>query len=225
MQRLRDLVGAAIGRPDRVSYLKGQVPDEIRDWWKNRNMWGLYRTEILGQQPYQRVDEVPQELGYKFIYNQGHLSPSYRELLRVGIRGLRRQVQTRRENESDADKLAFLTAAEQTLEGLNAWASRYAEFLQDEAKRSDQASRAAELREMARICAKIADQPPEPARTKLVVKPVQVFLAHLIHNDSDDEFGSFNRSLRVNKRSDTQDRDKNKESALHNKILKGQVNE
>ena len=155
-------------RPDRKGHLDGQVPEEIRDYWKNQNLWGHYRTEILGQPPVKNHAELPAVCpNYKFLSNQGHLSPSYRELLRVGIRGLRHQVQARRENERDADKLAFLTAAEQTLAGLNAWASRYAEFLQDEAKRSDQASRAAELREMARICAKIADQPPETFREAL----------------------------------------------------------
>ena len=47
-------------RPDREGYLQDKVPEEIRDYWKNRNMWGLYRTEILGQQPYDRADQVPQ---------------------------------------------------------------------------------------------------------------------------------------------------------------------
>ena len=41
-------------RPDRQGYLQDKVPEEIRDYWKNRNMWGLYRTEILGQKPYDR---------------------------------------------------------------------------------------------------------------------------------------------------------------------------
>ena len=27
--------------PKRQGYLKGQVPEEIRDYWKNRNLWGL----------------------------------------------------------------------------------------------------------------------------------------------------------------------------------------
>ena len=35
--------------PDRKGYLKGKVPEEICDYWKNRNMWGLYRAEMLGQ--------------------------------------------------------------------------------------------------------------------------------------------------------------------------------
>lgn len=151
-------------RPDRRGYLKGQVPGEIRDYWKNRNAWGLYRTEILGEKRYRSAEEVPQELGYKFISNQGHLSPSYGELLRVGLSGVLGRVKARRRGESDPDKLAFLTAAELSLTGLSDWAARYAEFLAAEAKRCDHATRAAELREMSRIAGKVATQPPETFR-------------------------------------------------------------
>ena len=86
-------------RPDRKGHLDGQVPEEIRDYWKNQNLWGHYRTEILGQPPVKNHAELPAVCpNYKFLSNQGHLSPSYRELLRVGSRGLRHQVQARREN-------------------------------------------------------------------------------------------------------------------------------
>ncbi len=151
-------------RPDRRGYLKGQVPEEIRDYWKNRNMWGLHRIENLGQKPYRQADEVPQELGYKFISNQGHLSPSYGELLKTGLGGVAGKVQSRRRGESDPDKLAFLTAAERALSGLLRWIERYAELLSSEAKRCKHAGRAAELSEMSRVAGKIADQPPETFR-------------------------------------------------------------
>lgn len=150
--------------PKGKGYLKDQVPDDIRDYWKNRNMWGLYRTQILGRKPFGHADEVPQTLQYKFISNQGHLSPSYGELLRVGLGGVLRQVQKRRQGETDADKLAFLTAAEHSLTGLSHWARRYAEFLSQQAQECDDASRGAELREMARIAAKVAVSPPDTFR-------------------------------------------------------------
>ena len=41
-------------RPDRVGYLQWQVPDEIRQWWMNRNMWGQFHTEIRREPPYGR---------------------------------------------------------------------------------------------------------------------------------------------------------------------------
>ncbi|MCX6901205.1 MAG: hypothetical protein NT105_21220 [Verrucomicrobia bacterium] len=151
-------------RPDRKGHLKGKVPDDIRDYWKNRNMWGHYRIEILGQPPVKSHDELPLNCpNYKFISNQGHLCPSYKELLRVGIGGLRRKVAARRQGENDADKLAFLTAAEHTLAGLSTWAQRYSKFFAAEAKQ-----------EMSRICGKIAMQPPETFREAMQL----VWLAH-----------------------------------------------
>jgi pyruvate-formate lyase len=144
-------------RPDRKGHLAGRVPEDIRDYWKNRNLWGRYRTEVLGQPPVKAHDELPACCpNYKFIGNQGHLCPSYRELLRVGISGLLRKISARRQNETNADKLAFLTAADHTLAGLSAWAQRYGRFLAGEGRQ-----------EMARICAKIATQPPETFREAL----------------------------------------------------------
>lgn len=150
--------------PKREGYLKGHVPEEIRDYWKNRNLWGLFRTQIMGQPAAESADQLPRAANYKFISNQGHLSPSYGELLRVGLGGVLEKVRRRRQGETDPDKLAFLTAAEHALSGLSAWASRYGEFLASEAKRCDSAGRAAELREMSRIASRVAAQPPETLR-------------------------------------------------------------
>lgn len=154
-------------RPDRKGYLQSRVPAEIRDYWKNRNLWGLYRTEIRGEKPYARADDVPQELGYKFISNQGHLSPSYGELLRIGIGGVLGNVQERQQGETDAEKSTFLTAAEYALSGLSDWIGRYGDFLAAEASRSGDPARAAELTEMARVAGRVAKQPPETFREAL----------------------------------------------------------
>lgn len=151
-------------RPDRVGYLKGQVPEEIRDYWKNRNAWGMYRTKILGQKPYENADQVPEALGYKFISNQGHLSPRYDELLNVGITGVSSRIQARKRAETDARKLAFLEAAETSLAGLSEWIGRYAVFLGEEAARCDRAARTEDLREMSRIARKVALERPETFR-------------------------------------------------------------
>ncbi len=151
-------------RPDRVGYLKGRVPDDIREFWKNRNMWGRYRTEILGEKPYGRADEVPRELGYKFISNQGHLSPSYGEVLRIGLGGVLERVRARKRGENDAARQAFLTAAELALVGLHDWIARYADFVSREARRCPNAARSAELQAMAKIAERVATRPPDTFR-------------------------------------------------------------
>jgi pyruvate-formate lyase len=153
--------------PHRRGYLKDQVPLEIRDYWANRNMWGRYRTEILGLPPVKKADAVPQTLDYKFISNQGHLSPSYGELLRVGLGGMLGKVRQRRQGETNTDKLAFLTAAEEVLTGVSEWARRYAEFLAGQSKRAADSARATDLAEMSRIAGKVATAPPETFREAL----------------------------------------------------------
>jgi formate C-acetyltransferase len=154
-------------RPDRQGYLRGQVPDEIREYWKNRNMYGRYRSVILEQKPFSHAGEVPPTLNYKFLSNQGHLSPSYSELLRRGLGGMLQRVQTRRPDAANPDQTAFLAAAELALTGVSAWARRYAEFLTGEAPRAGSARRAAELREMAQIAEGVAGRPPETFREAL----------------------------------------------------------
>ena len=151
-------------RPDRKGYLKDKVPREIREYWMNRNLHGLYRTEILGQQPYKSPDEVAGSLQYKFISNQGHLSPSYGELLDVGLGGILRRVERRRQSETDADKLAFLSAVHEVLGGVSSWIDRYAEFLAAEADRTSNAGRKAELGEMSQVCAAVAIDAPHTFR-------------------------------------------------------------
>jgi len=153
-------------RPDRRGYLKDQVPRDIRQYWMNRNMFGQFRTEIMGLKPFTEPEQVPAELGYKFLSNQGHLCPSYGELLKVGLGGMLQQVRQRRQHAGSADQQAFLTAAEEVLLGVSEWAARYAAFLAAEAKTA-QGARAAELTEMGRVTGNVAQRPPETFREAL----------------------------------------------------------
>ncbi len=146
----------------RAGYLQGQVPQDILDYWEDRNLWGRYRAYMrtVEGKPLERT-EVAQ---YKFLSYQGHLSPDYGEMLRVGLGGIIERVRKRREGETDPDGLEFLTAAEQCLLGVSEWAKRYAGFLGDEAEECDDGERADDLREMACIAAKVALDPPETFR-------------------------------------------------------------
>ncbi len=109
--------------PNRVGYLRGKVPQDIWEYWLDRNLWGRFRAAYGGRAPARPDTGAP----YKFISCQGHLSPSYSELLEKGIGGILRKVRARRATEGDPERLAFLTAAEDTLCGLSEWIERYAE--------------------------------------------------------------------------------------------------
>ncbi|MBI3681212.1 MAG: hypothetical protein HY235_12550 [Acidobacteria bacterium] len=150
--------------PERKGYLRGKIPQEIWDYWRDRNLWGLYRAENPRARSSSVPDDPSQPTEYKFLSNQGHLSPSYGELLGIGLGGILQRLKQRRTNEADPKKLAFLTAAELAVTGVTDWAQRYAKFLAAEATRSADRARSADLREMSRIAAKIATGPPQTFR-------------------------------------------------------------
>jgi pyruvate-formate lyase len=125
-------------------YLKGKVPPEIFQYWKTRNLWGKFAAA----NPEQREPISPDSgrmAPYKLISNQGHLSPSYSEVLKVGLGGVLKRVRERKAGEKDPAKVAFLTAAEESLLGVSEWVRRYSEYLKGD---------------MARIAAKVATEPP-----------------------------------------------------------------
>ncbi len=148
--------------PERAGYLRGRVDPAIDAYWADRNLWGRYRAyerTVRG-----REVERTETASYKFISNQGHLSPSYREVLDIGLPGLLGRVRARRDGEIDPVKLEFLAAAELSLEGLIDWAGRYAAFLTAQAPAGDDAARRADLAEMARIADVLTRRPPETFR-------------------------------------------------------------
>jgi pyruvate-formate lyase len=147
--------------PKRRGYMKDKVPVEIREYWMNRNLWGLTRTEALGEAPWKSADQLPSATQYKFVSCQGHLSPSYKEVLSTGLGVALQRVRARRKNESDPEKLAFLEAAEHGLTGVSTWIRRYGEFL------GSGEGRTADQKEMARIATKISTQPPTTFREAL----------------------------------------------------------
>ena len=150
--------------PERQGYLRGKVPQDIVGYWEDRNMWGRHRAWMRAAQG----REVPrgETAPYKFISNQGHLSPSYRELLAVGLGATLARVRQRRDGATDPGSLEFLTAAEHGLLGLIEWAERYAELLANDGHDDH--------REMARICAKVAREAPSTFREAMQL----VWLVH-----------------------------------------------
>jgi formate C-acetyltransferase len=145
-------------QPQRLGYLAGKVPQPIIDYWEERNLWGHYRAymrTVHGTQ-LERTDAAM----YKFLSNQGHLSPSYCELLEVGLDGILARIRARRAGEIDPASLEFLAAAEYALLGLQEWIERHVAFLAEEAERCADAGRARQLSELARIAGRVAHEPP-----------------------------------------------------------------
>ncbi|MBN2450635.1 MAG: hypothetical protein JXR77_09610 [Lentisphaeria bacterium] len=151
--------------PHRAGYLRGQVPGDILDYWEHRNLWGRYRAYMRTVRGIEqkRTETAP----YKFISYQGHLSPSYRELLEVGLGGILRRIAERRAGEVMPEALEFLTAADHCLRGVSRWIERYADLLRTLARDEADRNRRTDLEHMARICARVANEPPATFREAL----------------------------------------------------------
>ncbi|MFW6146488.1 MAG: pyruvate formate lyase family protein [Planctomycetota bacterium] len=148
--------------PERAGYLRGQVDPEIVAYWEDRNLWGRWRAwqRVVRGREVERTEAAQ----YKFISNQGHLSPSYREVLAVGLPGVLARVKARRDGEIDPAKLEFLTAAELSLTGLIDWAGRYGAFCAQQSERCNDAARRADFQAMARIADALTRRAPETFR-------------------------------------------------------------
>ena len=144
--------------PNRRGYLNDPVPPEILDYWEHRNLWGQFRAYARTVKGIKM--ERTEVTGYKFLSNQGHLSPDYEELLAVGLDGILTRIEARRSQTIDPSQLEFLTAASHALLGLSAWAERYAAFLADEARGCDDPTRQADLQVMSENCAHVAHHAP-----------------------------------------------------------------
>lgn len=97
----------------------------------------------------------------------GHLVPDYPKLLRLGFRGIRREIDERTSRVSPGDpdrknKLDFYRAASMVCDAAVAYAHRYARLAEEMADRTPNVDRRAQLRGVARICSHV---PEHPART------------------------------------------------------------
>jgi len=92
----------------------------------------------------------------------GHLIPDYPRVLREGLRGICEELSARREKAEGEGYRQFLEALIVSCEGARDLALRYAAEAERMAVEEEDAGRAAELLEIARICRKV---PWEPAET------------------------------------------------------------
>ena len=126
----------------------------------------------------------------------GHLIPDYPKALRLGFRGIVREIRDELALESDPDEQAVLEAFAIAAEAVRDFSGRYA----DEADRlaADAApDRAGELREIARICRKVPWKPAETFHEALQ----SLWLTHMLVITSESypgagvSFGRFDQFL------------------------------
>jgi pyruvate formate-lyase/glycerol dehydratase family glycyl radical enzyme len=122
---------------------------EAKRWHKDVDKWWKKGSEInelgLGN-----TGAVP-----------GHLIPDYPRVLERGFSGIREDLQELKKKTKDPAHVDFLEALISCCETVRDVAVRYAEEAERLAGEEKDESRAAELREVARICRKVPWEPPE----------------------------------------------------------------
>lgn len=126
----------------------------------------------------------------------GHLIPDYPRVLREGFRGIVGEIRTETAREPDPDKRAALEAFLIACEAARDFARRYADAAEREAADASP-ERAAELREIARICRKAPWEPAESFHEALQ----SLWLTHMLvlvsesYPGAGTSFGRFDQYL------------------------------
>ena len=98
----------------------------------------------------------------------GHFHPDYEKLFRVGVRGIREEIQSRMDASATAEQRTpilgmasrtFYQACDIAIQGLSEYARRVAEECEDAATASDENS-AKRWQELAQICRRVSTEPP-----------------------------------------------------------------
>ena len=109
------------------------------------------------------------------VYGQrAHMAIDYEKLLRLGLRGLRAQIESYRSRldltrPEDLEHDAFYRACLLTLGGLRDLSCKYAEEAERLSRLTADAGRKAELKEIASICRRVPEEPAETFREALQV--------------------------------------------------------
>ena len=126
--------------------------EEILPYWKGRSLEDQVRAAV-GEQ----VDAIAKvvKINQK-DHSQGHICPNTKKWLELGPAGIRAQAQAYLETAQGKQK-DFYESVVISMDGACIFLRRYAELAADMAARQDRDS----LREVSRICRKLAAQPPE----------------------------------------------------------------
>jgi formate C-acetyltransferase len=139
----------------------------IDPYWKGGLFWDVWNA--TAPEDLRRFNELLIVLSLHGRDQSGHgmFTPSYDEVLRIGISGLRKKVTDRLEAldltvPREYDKLTFLNSLLIVCDGLDRLADRYADLLKEKAGVEERPWRKRELEKMAEICRQV---PKNPARS------------------------------------------------------------
>ncbi|MDR2356277.1 MAG: formate C-acetyltransferase/glycerol dehydratase family glycyl radical enzyme [Clostridiales Family XIII bacterium] len=130
----------------------------------------------------------------------GHLGLEYDRLLTLGLGGIGRLIEAQTaklslSDPADIEKRVFYRAAEIVLRAASRHIERYAALADEMAAEEQDATRAAELREIASVCRRISTAPPRSFREALQLVNFATTMTHIECNGHSVSYGRFDRYM------------------------------
>jgi choline trimethylamine-lyase len=137
--------------------------EEIFDYWRGKTLSDLHKMAFEGD-----LEKYFQFEGTFLwsLWDEGAV-PNFERLFRIGLGGLKQQVEERLAQVIDTvpedylEQHDFLQAVIITLDAAMDFARRYAEKAREEAEAAEDPKRKAQLQEIARVCERVPENPPE----------------------------------------------------------------
>ncbi|HEY5527257.1 MAG TPA: pyruvate formate lyase family protein [Candidatus Anoxymicrobiaceae bacterium] len=138
-----------VGAQFNTAMSRVQTKSESKEWKKRTDKW-VKGIDLLNSHGMGNAGATP-----------GHLIPDYPRALELGLRGMINYFEELKAETKDPDHVEFLDALITCCEGGKELAQRYAHEARRLAFECSDATRKAELEEIARICEKVPWNPPE----------------------------------------------------------------
>ncbi len=143
---------------------KRELVEEILPFWKGKTV-EEYFEELLPEDVYDDMDKYIFTIMLEITYGIGHFTMDYERILAKGLSGIitdaRERYNSLSDNEKKGEKGLFYDAAIRSMEASIRFAHRYAERAEEMAAAESNTRRAEELNEIARVCRRVPEYPPE----------------------------------------------------------------
>lgn len=155
------------------------VEQEIIPFWKGKTVEEYFES-LLPTDVFDDMNKYVFAILLEITNGVGHFTMDYPTILLKGLNGIIDEAESRYQSlnpqEQESEKGLFYQAVKRSLQAAISFAHRYADLAESMSKQEIELARATELREIARICRRVPEHPPETFHEAVQ----SVYFIHLI---------------------------------------------